>query len=843
MDHQTIQSTNQTLSTLLAIAWLLPLVGFSIEIFAGYWGGVNCRKSKVAAWMAVFCIAMGFVCSSSALCIWGKNTGWVALAAHDSHGDHGSQDEGDGGHADHGAAAHHDDAHGTKHADAGHEADKHDEHAKAEHEEHAKAAHDDHAEHGDEHAAEHASDKLPAQTVYSGSFYQLARFGDLSISIDYYIDSLTLVMFTMVTFIATCIHLFAMGYMSEELTEEYVDHQVHTSHGHLHRPGRFYRFFAFLSLFCFSMLGLVLAGNIFLVFIFWELVGVCSYFLIGFYTERKSASTAANKAFIMNRVGDFGFLIGLMILWTSFGTFQFGPLFTNVRGTDGQILVTQNGPECLPEIVFKDGSNNKLMTPDGREKSIPYYLLVVAGLGIFAGCIGKSAQFPLQTWLPDAMEGPTPVSALVHSATMVAAGVYLAARFHPMFTPEVLLTIAYVGCITAFLAATIAIVATDIKKVLAYSTISQLGYMMLALGVAGWGAGLFHLITHAFFKSLLFLCSGSVIYGCHHEQEMPKMGGLRKKMPITAYTMLIAVIAISGLAIPGFKPYLGYELAFSGYHSKDAIVATALTYTKMNGHQLLFIIPLVTAGITAFYMFRLWFYTFTGEPRDHHVHEHAHESPWIMTAPLIALSVLAAFCALKGEDGFLFRMLTHSEPVGLAATAEHVGLSKLTLPGHAAVHANHFVAGWMALVAAVSGTFLAYLFYCKKVVDPAAISKQFPRTQAFLVNKWGFDDLYDVVFVKGARTVATWASAVDKYVFDGFLHAASRVTVNVSNLDRRFDEAVIDGLVNLVGNVTYRTGRMLKVVQTGSMRNYVAFIAVGLLGIFVLLLALFPAGS
>ncbi len=219
MDHQTIQSTNQTLSTLLAIAWLLPLVGFSIEIFAGYWGGVNCRKSKVAAWMAVFCIATGFVCSSSALCIWGKNTGWVALAAHDSHGDHGSHDEGDGGHADHGAAAHHDDAHDTKHADAGHEAEKHDEHAKAEHEEHAKAAHDDHAKHGDEHAAEHASDKLPAQTVYSGSFYQLARFGDLSISIDYYIDSLTLVMFTMVTFIATCIHLFAMGYMSEELTE------------------------------------------------------------------------------------------------------------------------------------------------------------------------------------------------------------------------------------------------------------------------------------------------------------------------------------------------------------------------------------------------------------------------------------------------------------------------------------------------------------------------------------------------------------------------------------------------------------------------------------------------
>lgn len=834
MDYQTIQSTSQTLSTLLAIAWLLPLIGFSIEIFAGYWGGANARRSKAAAYLAVFCIATGFVCSSAALLTWGSRTGWVALESHDPH--HGEEHAGDS----HQAGAHSE----SKSHDAGHHADaahgeKHDEHAEADHAkaDHAKSVHAD--EKHDDHAAH-----LPVQTVFSGTFYQLAKFGDLSIGIDYYIDSLTLVMFTMVTFIATCIHLFAIGYMSEELTEEYVDHQVHTRHGHLHRPGRFYRFFAFLSLFCFSMLGLVLAGNIFLVFIFWELVGVCSYFLIGFYTERKSASTAANKAFIMNRVGDFGFLIGLMILWTSFGTFQFGTLFTNVRGNDGAMLVTQSDPSCLPEVVFKDTQNHKLLTADGKERTIPYYLLVAAGLGIFAGCVGKSAQFPLQTWLPDAMEGPTPVSALVHSATMVAAGVYLAARFHPMFTPEVLLTIAYVGCITAFVAATIAIVATDIKKVLAYSTISQLGYMMLGLGVGGWGAGLFHLITHAFFKSLLFLCSGSVIYGCHHEQEMPKMGGLRKKMPITAYTMLIAVIAISGLAIPGFKPLLGFELAFSGYHSKDAIVATALTYTKLNGHPLLFIVPLVTAGITAFYMFRLWFYTFTGKPRDHHVYEHAHESPWIMTAPLIALSVLAAFCALKGEDGFLFKMLTHSEPVGLASTAEHVGLSRdMSLPGHAAVHANHATAGLLALGAAVLGTFLAYVFYCRRAIDPAAIRRQFPGAYSFLVNKWAFDDLYDVVFVKGTRTVAVWASAFDKYVLDGFLHAASRVTVNVSQLDRRFDEAVIDGLVNLVGNVTYKTGRMLKVVQTGSMRNYVTFIAVGLLGIFVLLLALFPAGS
>src|SRR5258708_16945467 len=330
--------------------------------------------------------------------------------------------------------------------------------------------------------------------------------------------------------------------------------------------------------------------------------------------------------------------------------------------------------------------------------------MVTAGLGIFAGCVGKSAQFPLQTWLPDAMEGPRPVSALVHSATMVAAGVYLTGRFYPMFLPEVLLTIAYVGCITLFLAATIAVVATDLKKVLAYSTISQLGYMVLALGVGGWGPGLFHLITHAFFKSLMFLASGSVIYGCHHVQEMPQMGGLRRKMPITAYTMLVGVIAIAGLAIPGV-------IAFSGYHSKDAIVATAMTFADLNrNHFLLFYVPLLGAGITAFYMFRLWFYTFAGEPRDLDVYEHAHESPWIMTAPLLVLSVFAAFCATPGEAGFLFKMLIASEPAGVAEGLS-ADISGVNLPGHAAIHAHHLMAGMFALIMAALGTLTAYVFY------------------------------------------------------------------------------------------------------------------------------------
>ena len=533
------QSTGELLRNLLTVAWLLPLAGFLAEI---YWLRWSHRLSKSAAICAVACIGLGFVCSASALIVWGSRTHWEVLD--DAHAEH---------HAEHheteesspqlGEAANLGEADGRKVAAA--DGQEHDpKHAEGDHKDGDADAGHKHAEH--EHVA---ATGMPR--AFSGTFYQLAQFGKLSITLDWYIDSLTLVMFTMVTFIATCIHLFAIGYMKDELTEEYEDHEVHTRHGHFTRPGRFHRFFAYLSLFCFSMLGLVLAGNIFQVFIFWELVGICSYLLIGFYIERKSASNAANKAFIMNRVGDFGFLIGLMILWTWCGTFQFadaeqGPgLFTMIRGNDGKIAVSEDGED----VYLRDADGHQLEN-NGQPMTIGYLLLIAAGCGIFAGCIGKSAQFPLQTWLPDAMEGPTPVSALVHSATMVAAGVYLAARFYPVFTPEVLLVIAYVGCITLFVAATIALVATDIKRVLAYSTISQLGYMMLAIGVAGWGAGLFHLITHAFFKSLMFLCSGSVIAGCHHVQEMPRMGGLRKKMPITAYTMLIGVIAISGLAIP-----------------------------------------------------------------------------------------------------------------------------------------------------------------------------------------------------------------------------------------------------------------------------------------------------
>jgi len=789
----------ETLRNLLMIAWLLPLAGFAVEIFGGFWGS---RKSRVAAWMSVGCIGIGFLCSLSALLIWGNSNQWTVMHV-----------------ADHAA----------------------ENHAATEH-----AA-------GDSHNSQNSHDSHPAaairgQTIYSGTLYHLARFGSLEVSLDYYIDSLTLVMFTMVTFIATCIHLFAMGYMSEELTEEYIDHNAHLSNGHhVHRPGRYYRFFAFLSLFCFSMLGLVLAGNIFQVFIFWELVGICSFLLIGFYTERKSASNAANKAFIMNRVGDFGFLIGLMVLWTFFGTFRFGETF-NENGEVVQAGLFQMLPRDETGNVLRDAESGDVqigaVTATGEPlggKTIPYALLVVAGLGVFAGCIGKSAQFPLQTWLPDAMEGPTPVSALVHSATMVAAGVYLVGRFYPMFVQEVLLTIAYVGCITLFMAATIAIVATDIKKVLAYSTISQLGYMMLGLGVFGWGAGLFHLITHAFFKSLMFLCSGSVIYGCHHEQEMPKMGGLWRKMPITAFTMLVGVIAISGLAIPGLVGFSSV-FAFSGFFSKDAVVATSLAFVKANPqHFLLFIMPLVTAGITAFYMFRLWFYTFAGKPRDQHIYDHCHESPWIMTGPLLALSVFAAYCAIGGEHGPLYLLITGDQPSHVAHGVVAVADSgQITLPSSHAIHEVHGTAGTFALIAAASGTFIAWLLYGTTMVNVAEIKRQLSGLHGFLANKWYFDELYDALFVNPSLIVGKLCVWIDKTIFDGIIHASAKVMIFVSKWDKLFDEAIVDGFVNLIGTSTFAVGRSLRVVQTGRLRQYVMFIVVGVVALFAILFTTFP---
>src|SRR4051812_3404540 len=391
--------------------------------------------------------------------------------------------------------------------------------------------------------------------VGAGVGQQHPGFLDLGI----YVDSLTVLMFFMITLVATLVHLFSIGYMAEDK--------------------RYPRFFTYLALFCFSMLGLVIGGTILQLFVFWELVGLCSYLLIGFWYEKKSASNAAIKAFVVNRVGDFGFLIG------------FGILFYHI------------GNATLPDVWRLLGEAGlglgDIQLPNGQ---IFYTtLLTIMGVGLFFGAVGKSAQFPLHVWLPDAMEGPTPVSALIHAATMVAAGVYLVGRIFPILTPDAKLFIAIIGCVTLTMAALIAVAQTDIKKVLAYSTLSQLGYMILAMGLGSWIGGLFHLITHAFFKALLFLGSGSVIHAAHHEQELPQYGGLIRKIPVTGVTFAIAVLAIAG------TPF------FAGFYSKDMILAHAGAFSTLaanEGHSkwywAFFILPTIIAYVTAFYMTRCW---------------------------------------------------------------------------------------------------------------------------------------------------------------------------------------------------------------------------------------------
>jgi NADH-quinone oxidoreductase subunit L len=762
----------------------------------------------------------------------------------------------------------------------------------AEHAGHAAAAHQhDHKDKAKQEEPEEEKEAAHAHNKWADSV-TWASVGPAAVGVSgpgttlrvgYYIDSLAAIMFLMVTFIATLIHLFSMGYMHEELEPVVADHQVHTEHGHLHRRGRYGRFFMFLALFCFSMLNLILADNLFQVFVSWELVGICSYLLIGFYFERQSAANAANKAFITNRVGDAGFVIGLLIVWTYVGSFNFQEIFSRVRApvadahgepmelaaqfvrgepsADGKKLTIAQGSGSqvvlfpLESHLHAEGWTAQRKDPQNADKmvprevsttgrgfgTIPYWLLVAAGLGIFTGCVGKSAHFPLQVWLPDAMEGPTPVSALIHAATMVAAGVYLVGRAFPLFTTEVLLTIAYTGAITLFVAATIALVMTDIKKVLAYSTVSQLGYMMLALGVGGWVAGLFHLVTHAFFKALLFLGSGSVIYGCHHEQEMTRMGGLYPKMKITALTMLMGVLAISGTFL------------FSGWYSKDAILAQAIGFVLVpenRHHFLLFLLPLITAGITTFYMFRMWYLTFTGRPRDAHVHEHAHESPWVMTVPLIVLAFFSVVVAWgwppwDPEQSYLEDQIHHSMPA--AVLADFGGLAELgeMWEGgpfqHAETsvrglgHTHHGLAGGLAMVIVIAAFAFATLVYYRGVLDPAEAKAQFPAVYRFLEHKWYFDEAYSVLLVRPALRIAGWCRWFDTYVIDGLVHWLARSAVWLSSESGRNDRYVVDGLANLLARVCFGIGNGLRRVQTGYIRSYVLFLVLAAVGIWAIL--------
>ena len=809
------------LPLLLGLAWLTPLVSFVAILFFGPRMGSHGRN---AAWVATAAIVTSLVLSLAAFVVWlGGHP--VRAVAHGSHGAHAHTD-GDPAAADGHSGA------------------------------------DDHAAeggHGAGHDDAHAEASLPV--AYAGDWYTLYHSGRLKLSIGYYVDSLTVLMFVVVTFIATCIHVYASGYMHDEL-HDVTDHEVSLSDGHhLHRPGRFPRFFQALSLFCFSMLGIVIAGNLAMVFIFWELVGICSWFLIGFYYERQSASTAANKAFIVNRIGDFGMLIGLMALWGALGTLSFAD--TREIGPDGHEVV-QPG---LFSQFRPAGTGHALQVPDGmvvaaaaaevaviaadhaaspadassqvaaripnwRGMGMGRWLLFIAGVGIFCGCVGKSAQFPLFVWLPDAMEGPTPVSALVHSATMVAAGVYLVGRFFPVLSPDVLLVIAYVGAITLFIAATIALVANDIKRVLAYSTVSQLGYMMLALGVGGWVAGLFHLVTHAFFKSLLFLCSGSVIHACH-TNDMRKMGGLARVMPWTAYTMLVGCLAIIGAGVP-------FVIGLSGYYSKDSILAQALSFANVNpGHRILYWAVAGGAFITAFYMFRLWFMTFAGQPRDHHVADHAHESPNVMVTPLVVLAVMAVVAGWTLPGGLgIANLLEQSRPAGTAEGIEggFVFGQSLMIPAEHESHegAVHVTATLTAFGTALAGVLLAALMYLWKVISPELVASVFRPVYAFLAGRWYFDELYDLLFVKPTLGVASLASAVDRGLIDRLINGVAWSARGLAGFDAWIDRTLVDGLVNATAAATWNTGQKLRGLQTGRLRQYVVFIVLGTVTLFVI---------
>ncbi len=613
----------------------------------------------------------------------------------------------------------------------------------------------------------------PAYTT----MFEWATAGDFHLNMGYTIDHLSALMCVIVTTVAFLVMIYTDGYMA-------------------HDPG-YVRFYAYLSIFSASMLGLVISPNLVQIYIFWELVGMCSYLLIGFWFDRKAAADACQKAFVTNRVGDFGLLLGMLGLYWATGSFEF-----DIMGERLQDLVSSG--------------------------TLAAGLAALFAVLVFLGPVAKSAQFPLHVWLPDAMEGPTPISALIHAATMVAAGVFLIARMYPVFEhiPVAMNVIAWTGAFTAFLGASIALTQNDIKKGLAYSTMSQLGYMVMAMGIGAYTAGLFHLMTHAYFKAMLFLGSGSVIHSMegvvgHNPvlaQDMRLMGGLRKFMPITSITFLVGTLAICGIP------------PFAGFWSKDEILGLAFS-----ANPALWLVGWLTAGLTAFYMFRMYFMTFEGEFRgndtsirnnllagasgvnfgpgamdvkelenipyggenDDHDHHHApHESPFTMTFPLMALAVPSVVVGLIGRpwnnnfEGFVFA------------------------PGEVVEHAHHFdrteflIMGGSSVAIAVAGIIVAFLMYLKGKIDPSAIAAKYPQLYQLSLNKWYFDEIYNKYFVIGSRRLARQILEVDY--------------------------RVVDGAVNLTGLATLLSGEGLKYLENGRAQFYALIVFGAVLGFVIL---------
>lgn len=535
--------------------------------------------------------------------------------------------------------------------------------------------------------------------------------GGLNADFGLKLDTLSLMMLLIVTGVGGAIHIYSYGYMHADRSQA--------------------RFFAFMSLFTFSMLGIVLANNFLEMFVFWELVGVSSYLLIGFWFEKPSAADAAKKAFITNRLGDFGFLAGILMVWGLFGSLNFAQL---------QSLVGVGGCATL------------------------------AGLLIFCGTVGKSAQFPLHVWLADAMEGPTPVSALIHAATMVAAGVYMLCRTLFLFDHAALTVIAYIGGFTALLAALIAVQQNDIKRILAYSTLSQLGYMVMAVGLSGPTAAMFHLTTHAFFKALLFLGAGSVIHALHEEQDIWNMGALKQKMPITFWTFLIGTLALSGVP------------PFSGFYSKDSILAQALS----QGNHLLFWVGVFVAGLTTFYMFRLFFVAFLGKPRTEKA-KHAHESPAVMTLPLL---VLAVFSVIGGFIG-----ITNNYGSQFVAEGEQLSIARQLLePLH---NLGPMLCGMGAVAV---GLFAAYSLYNNAASDP--LPAKLGGLATAMKNRFYFDELYERTVIPLHDFIAVICNAIDRWLLEGFC-------------------------LGLVRGGTDLTGRTLRLLQSGNLQGYAFLFVLG----------------
>lgn len=633
-----------------------------------------------------------------------------------------------------------------------------------------------------------------------------------------WIDMETALMLLTVTVISFLVHLYSIEYMKGDKG--------------------YTRYFAFLGFFTFAMLGVVLMDNLLMIFIFWELVGVASYSLIGFWNERKAALDAGKKAFIMNRIGDAGFLVGLMILWSQFGTLDLQVL---------ESLMQQS-------VLTSDGSWLTYFRTSGSvfENAAPAYWLTLAGIGLFFGTIGKSAQFPLQTWLPDAMQGPTPASALIHAATMVAAGVYLLAQVFVLLTGDALTVIAIIGAVTAFMAAVAALSQHDIKKVLAYSTISQLGYMVVAMGVGAYDAALFHLITHASFKACLFLGSGSVIHAMHaveHElneqdkarfdpQDMRWMGGLRQKMPWTFATYLVAAMALAGLPL------------FSGFLSKDAILAGSMAWADaisghtLTYHSLVVVLAFATSLLTAFYMGRQILLVFFGDFRASKAFTSAsaafqrlHESPWIMRVPMIVLAVLSlgivySWNPLDGSASWVTHIIF--TPL-LAVPGDYSYLEQLPM----LKHAWHHIASYIAIFLALSGTGIAYLVFKPGSKAANQYHTAGPYRSFFMklsFQHWYMDHIYQYLVIRPVMKLAKFMTWFDKHAIDKTVDSLAVLNVVVAHLIAFADRKVVDGIVNLLARIAGWIGNLARAMQTGNVQTYFIITFLAVMGMLALLI-------